>query len=188
MKLGIMQPYFFPYLGYFQLIDSTDYFIFFDTPQYERRSWMNRNRIINPQGEFTYITVPTIKAPQNTAINKIEIDETQKWREKILSQLMIYKKKANYYLETMNLVEEVLFSKYVNIAELNINGIVSVCRYLGLSFKYDVFSKLQIDIPSINAPDEWALQITKTLGFEEYVNAPGGEAFFDKSKYITNNI
>lgn len=188
MKLGIMQPYFFPYLGYFQLIDSVKHFIFFDTPQYERRGWMNRNRILNPQGDFTYITVPTVKAPQSTAINEIGIDESQKWKEKILAQLAVYKKRANYYVNTVGVVEKVLFSEYANIAELNINSIKTVCEYLEVPFEYEVYSQMQLSIPPIQAPDEWALQITKALKYDEYVNAPGGETFFDKGKYDKDGV
>lgn len=188
MKLGIMQPYFFPYLGYFQLIDSVDYFVFFDTPQYERRGWMNRNRILNPQGDFTYITVPIVKAPQSTAINKIHVDETQQWRDKILSQLQIYKKRANYYEQVIALIKQVFVMPYENIAELNIHSIISVCEYLNIPFEYDVFSKMNLNIPEICEPDEWALHITEELHYDEYINAPGGQTFFNKNKYTEKNI
>lgn len=83
MKLGIMQPYFLPYLGYFSLIKNTDYFIIFDTPQYIRRGWVNRNRILDAKGNPCYITVPVVAADRNTSIMDTEINYQEKWMEKI---------------------------------------------------------------------------------------------------------
>ena len=74
MKIAIMQPYLFPYIGYFSLIYNTDRFVFFDTPQYIRKGWINRNRIISSSGEPIYFTVPTQKAARETAINQILIN------------------------------------------------------------------------------------------------------------------
>ena len=72
---GIMQPYFFPYIGYFSLIKATNKWIVFDTPQYANRSWMNRNRVIHPSGEgWIYLTVPVRKHALRTPLNKIEIN------------------------------------------------------------------------------------------------------------------
>lgn len=187
MKLGIMQPYFFPYLGYFQLIHATDRYIFFDTPQYEKRGWMNRNRIINLKEGATYITVPTVKAHQNTPLNQIQIAYHENWEQKILSQLDIYKKRAPYF-ETVRALVSSVFAKYDSIAELNIASVVYSCEYLGLAIDYSVFSEMALDVPTDCAPDEWALNITKAMGYDTYINAPGGEAFFDKGKYSKANI
>lgn len=87
-----MQPYFFPYIGYFSLIKNTDHFVFFDTPQYIRKGWINRNRIIAGGGKDVYITVPVERAPRDTAIKDIKINNNEKWQEKIRGQLSIYKK------------------------------------------------------------------------------------------------
>lgn len=189
MKLAIMQPYFFPYIGYFQLIQSTDYFVFFDTPQYEKRGWMNRNRIINPKGGFTYITVPTVKVPQNTPLTEIRIDETQDWRGRIIGQLDVYKKRAPFYSEVMGLVQSVLEEQSdKGLSALNIISVEKTCKFLDVPFPYDVFSKMKLPVPEDCAPDEWALNITKAMGYDVYINAPGGESFFDRSKYIQYDI
>ena len=88
MKIAIMQPYFFPYIGYFSLIKNTDHFIFFDTPQYIRKGWINRNRIIGANGDATFFTVPVQKMPRETAINKMLISQNEDWKQKILGQLL----------------------------------------------------------------------------------------------------
>ena len=73
MKLGIMQPYFLPYIGYFSLIHYVDEFIFFDTPQYISHGWVNRNRILKQGGGTNYIVVPIAKARRETPIKDIQI-------------------------------------------------------------------------------------------------------------------
>ena len=97
MKLAIMQPYFFPYIGYWSLIKQTDHFMIFDTPQFMRRGWIERNRILKQQGDWQYISVPLEKKPLDTPINQMVIRSNESWKEKIKNQLMHYKKKAPYF-------------------------------------------------------------------------------------------
>ena len=92
MKIEIMQPYLFPYIGYFSLIKNTDHFVFFDTPQYIRKGWINRNRIIGATGEAVFFTIPVQKAKRETPINKIMISQNENWKMKILGQLNVYKR------------------------------------------------------------------------------------------------
>ena len=188
MKLGIMQPYFFPYIGHFQLIHATDHYIFFDTPQYERRGWMNRNRIINLREGSTYISVPVVKAPQQTSLLDIKINNKEPWKDKIISQLEVYKKIAPYYSQTTEFVASVLEMAKDSLAELNILSITETCKYLSLDIHWDVFSKMDLNISKTCLPDEWALEITKALHYEEYINAPGGQAFFNPDKYASAGI
>lgn len=184
MKLGIMQPYFFPYIGYFSLIEYSDEFIFFDTPQYISHGWVNRNRILSQQNEPTYITVPIKKAPQETAVKDISIDNNSNWKEKIYGQLCVYKKRAPKYKHVIELVHEILDAQeWDNLSELNIYSTERVCKEIGIGCTFDVFSKMNLEIEKVKAPDEWALYITKALGGDVYVNPPGGKSFFNKEKY-----
>ena len=105
LKLGIMQPYFFPYIGYFSLINYCDRFIYFDTPQYIHHGWVNRNRILKQGNDAAYITVPTKKAARDTPINKIIINNDLAWKEKIYGQLSYYKRKAPYYYTAIEVVK-----------------------------------------------------------------------------------
>ena len=84
MKLGAMQPYFFPYLGYFDLINCTDRWIVADTVQYMKQGWVNRNRILNPSGGWQYILAPTRKHSHRAAIGEIELNDAADWRGLIL--------------------------------------------------------------------------------------------------------
>ena len=104
MKLGIMQPYFFPYLGYFSLINYVDEFIIFDPVQYIRKGWINRNRVLKKGGGVKYINITVEKHCLGTLIKDIRLSTTQDWRNKILRNLDYYEKKAPYYYEVKELL------------------------------------------------------------------------------------
>jgi len=189
MKIGIMQPYFFPYLGYFSLIKHTDKFILFDTVQFIRHGWIERNRILNPNGDWQYIKVPLVKFSQSTIIKDIQINNNIGWREKIFAQLQHYKKKAPNYSIVIELLEDIFSAEYFDIVSLDLNSLIKVADYLGIDTSIEVFSSMGLAIEKANAPDEWALNICKALGnVEEYWNPPGGASFFDKVKYENAGI
>jgi hypothetical protein len=188
MKIGIMQPYFFPYVGYYSLIKYTDYWIVFDEVQFIRHGWIERNRILKPNEGWQYIQTPVVKHPRNMLIKDIEIRNNELWREKIIAQLQHYKKKAPNYDKVIKLISEALALETNSIVELNVNILVVTCSYLGIDFKFDIFSKMQLEIDNVKAPDEWALNISSALGATEYVNPPGGKSFFDSKKYKEKDI
>ena len=188
MIYGIMQPYFFPYIGYFSLIDYSDRFIFFDTPQYINHGWVNRNRVLKQDGTPNYIIVPLQKAPRETAIKDMRI-RPEDWRGKIYGQLDVYRKKAPNFKSTMDFLHSILDPwEGESLSELNIYTTEAVSRQIGITTPFDVSSRMQLELPEIKAPDEWALYITKALGGDVYVNPPGGMSFFDPAKYEAAGI
>ncbi len=98
MRLGIMQPYFFPYIGYFDLIHQSDRWVVFDTVQFIRHGWVNRNRILHPYDGWQYIALPTRKHAQKTDIKDVLIADREQAFNKILGQLQHYKKKAPFLM------------------------------------------------------------------------------------------
>lgn len=189
MKLGIMQPYFLPYLGYISLIKHTDRFILFDTVQFIRHGWIERNRVLKQNEGWLYIQVPLIKTGRDTLIKDIQINNVENWKNKILSQLQIYKKIAPNYFKVIKLLDEVFEDEYFNIVHLNKRALEKICDYLGINRKIDVFSEMNLEIETAKEPDEWALNICKALGnANEYWNPAGGMTFFDKSKYENSGI
>jgi len=189
MKVSIMQPYFLPYIGYFQLIYNTDQFILLDTVQYIRHGWIERNRIQKQGGGWIYIRVPITKEfGRETRIQNIRIDNTINWKKTILDQLQIYKRKAPYYEPTISMLNKVFENTYINISTLNRDCLNAVLNYLGLKKDIKIFSEMNIEIEEPKAPDEWALNICKAMGVDEYWNPPGGISFFDRNKYMMNNI
>lgn len=184
MTLGIMQPYFMPYLGYFSLIKHTDEFILFDTVQFIRHGWIERNRILKQNGGWQYIQIPLIKGNgRDTVIKDVRINNTENWKQKILAQLQHYKKIAPYYFRVTNLLKELFANDFDDITHLNQKSLQLVCDYLGFQRNFPIFSEMNLPIEEVNAPDEWALNICKAMNVSSYINPIGGSEFFDRIKY-----
>jgi len=186
--LAAMQPYFFPYLGYFSLIRESDFFIFFDTPQISNRGWMYRNRILSQNNEFNYIRVTISNRSQHTNIKDVRIFEPTEWQKNFFSQLEVYKKKAPFYPETIEFLHEILNTPYEMLSELNIATTARICNYLSIRLNYNIFSQMDLPVVPVTSSDEWGLNMTKAMGYRRYINAIGGETFFDKRKYENSGI
>lgn len=188
MRLGIMQPYFFPYIGYMSLIKHVDMFILFDTAQFIRHGWIERNRILKPSGGWQYMGVPLKKHEQKIAIRDIEINNQIEWKDKILAQLVHYKR-APYYYKVINMLQNIFDDEYSDIVMLNKVSLEKTCKYLGINTPILIFSQMDIKIDCANNPDEWALNICKAIeGVDGYWNPPGGKSFFDTNKYLQQGI
>jgi hypothetical protein len=189
MKVAIMQPYFLPYIGYFSLIKHTDSFILFDTVQFIRHGWIERNRILKQNEGWLYIKVPLLNKRREDLIMDVYIDNSIEWKRKIIAQLQPYKKIAPNYSIVIDIINNIFEKDYETIVDLNLDIIKSVCHYLKIDKDIKVFSKMNLVIEEPKAPDEWALNICKSLGnVTEYWNSPGGQSFFDKKKYDNANI
>jgi len=190
MKLGIMQPYLFPYIGYFQLINHVERWIAFDDVQYISKGWVNRNRIIHPDNEkqWQYITVPAKKHSRSTKINEIEITDNVDWKSEIIGKLSIYKKKAPNYSITKEFVEECLSFDADNLSDFIINAIRQTCAYVDINTKIDVQSEMGLVIQDVAHPGQWALKISEQCGASEYVNPYNGASIFAKQEFDARGI
>lgn len=189
MKVAIMQPYFFPYIGYFSLIKHTDLFILLDEVQFIRHGWIERNRILKEKNGWNYIKVPLKKHSQKTIIKDIVIDNSQNWKKKFFDQLIIYKKIAPFYAEVIKLLSSIFNSDFDNITNQNLHILNEISKYLEIKTEIKVFSDFNIEIEHVSEPDEWALNICKKIpNVTQYWNPEGGLTFFDKKKYLSNNI
>ena len=183
-----MQPYFFPYLGYFDLINRCDHWIVFDTAQYIRHGWVNRNRILHPTTGWQYIIVPLKKHDRDTPINNVETLPCDQWRPRILGQLQHYRRKAPGYALTCDLVEDCLSTGETNLASLNVTTLRKCCELLGLPFSYQVFSEMRLQHGPVGGPGDWALRISEALHATEYINPPGGMDLFDPDAFAQGGI
>lgn len=189
MKLGIMQPYFAPYLGYISLIKHTDKFILFDPVQFIRHGWIERNRILTNDGGSCYISIPLEKHSRNTIIQDIKIKNSVAWKDKLRSQLTFYKKGNRYYRNVMSCINAVLDNNYDSITHLNRDLLIAICDYLSIDASFEIFSEMNLKIETPHGPDEWALNICKAHGgVKEYWNPPGGMSFFNPEKYKAANL
>jgi len=180
MKIAIQQPYFYPYLGYFQLIKSVDKFVFFNDVQYIRRGWINRNRI----SENFYLSVPIKKSSQKTLINKIEISYDNNWHYKHCKSLEVkygkYCEKNPVYLFYKNI------PKYKFLVDLLKNSIKNVCDVLEIKTEF-VDSEI-IDIDENIRNKDRIIEICSRLKAKDYYNLPGGKKLYNKEDFRKNNI
>ena len=189
MKLGIMQPYFFPYIGYFDLIFHTDKWVIFDVVQYHTKSWMNRNRILHPVNGWQYINVPVKRVPRDTSICDIRIFNKDAALARILGQLMHYRKHAPYYHEVINLIERTFNSVNSDrLAELNTASLIETCKYLDIKFNWSICSKMDLDLKDVKHAGQWALCISAQIGADEYINPIGGQEIFYETEWEKEGI
>jgi len=160
----------------------------FDTSQYIRHGWVNRNRIHHPKEGDLYIIVPLKKHSRDTTIKDIVISDDPKWRTRILGQLNHYRKTAPYFSETYSFVKDCLSIDERSLSRFNIQILEKTCRRLQISFSYEYFSEMNLKLSDVNGPGDWALRISEALGAKEYVNSPGGVAIFDPEKFKSAGI
>ena len=189
MRLSVMQPYFFPYLGYFSLIAATDRFVVFDPVQYIRRGWINRNRMLKADFQQTqFINVPIAKHRRDTAIRDVRIATDHNWQAKIVAQLQHYKKRAPFFRDAMTLVEGALEFSTDSMVELNVHCLRATCQLLEMDLHITHYDELPPPTTPASHPGEWALQVSITLGADGYINPVGGKEIFDASQFLAQGV
>lgn len=188
-KLMCMQPYFLPYLGYFSLIKHTDLFVVSNTLQYINKGFINRNRILKPKphDDTCYIGIPLVKFPHTASINEVIIDSKKDFRAKIYGQLATYKKAA-FYRQTLEVLDEILSSNATKLDEFILHSIKVLCKYLNIELRTKLLSSIDINKDNILDSDDWALETAKILGFREYYNPYNGISFYNVKKFNDNGI
>jgi hypothetical protein len=188
MKISIMQPYFFPYLGYFSLIRATDKFISFDTAQYIRHGWVNRNRILHPKEGWQYIGVPLVQHRREATIEEVQIDHRQPWQNKLLGQLTHYKGRTRRYGEVLEVLRAGLSLETNSIAVLNLHLIATVCHWMEIPFRGVAWSATDLEIPPVDHPGGWAPAISLAMGAKAYYNPIGGRDLFRPEDFTQRQI
>lgn len=182
-----MQPYFFPYLGYYSLIKYTDQWIVFDPVQFIRHGWIERNRILKPVSGWQYISVPLQKYNQDTRIKEITIRKEEDWQNKLLRQIEHYKK-APYYSQVIQILNECFSIDTGSITIQDTHILKTTCDYLHIPFNYHVFSEMNLEIEPVIDAGDWALHISKAVKADQYVNPTGGMEIFDREKFENAGI
>jgi len=185
-----MQPYFFPYLGYYDLINRTDRWIVFDVVKYAPKSWMNRNRILHPKEGWQYISVPVDKHTGEGLIKDVQILDVRAAHDKIRGQIEHYhKSRAPYFSTVVKLIDDCFACMHDNqLRDLNVNSLSVVCKYLGINFDHVNLSEMALAIPEIKHPGQWALEIASALGADAYLNPPGGREIFKQKEWDERGI
>lgn len=181
-----MQPYLFPYFGYFQLINTVDKYVVLDDVQFIKGGWINRNKILfnNTSKLFTF---SVRHAPYNLNIcERYFTDSFEKEKIKLLMLLQQSYKKAPYFRDVFALVERILNYKDKNIAALVTNSLVNLCDYMGIETQFIVSSRIERD--RTKKKEEMVIDIVKQLGGFDYVNAVGGQTIYTKNYFKRNGI
>lgn len=185
-KVAIMQPYIFPYIGYFQLVNAVDHFVFYDDVNFIKRGWINRNKIlINNTDKL--ITFPCLKVSQNKHINEIEINLEDKTYKNIVTTLHAAYNKAPFFEEVFPLIESLFNSESQNIAEFTTQSIIEVSLFLGLNTKFYKSSEFSPETNGLDKADR-LIEITKKLKSQHYINAIGGMSLYEKEYFKNKNV
>ena len=188
MILGVMQPYFFPYFGYFDHISRCDKWVVFDISQYTPKSWISRNRILHPKSGSMYINCD-VHGSQNMIIADVRLKDADASRRKLLGRLCHYRKYAPYYRQVTAIVEQ-SFSEAESdsLTDVNISALRAVCGYLGIHFSPVIASEAGFPLPRIVHSGQWALEIADLLGADTYLNTPGGRELFRPEEFSARGI
>ena len=182
MKVGIMQPYFLPYLGYWQLINAVDKYVIYDDVQFIKGGWINRNNIlINGQKQLFNLFLSG--ASPNKLINEIAVEDNQ---TKLIRTIELNYKKAPMFQQVFPLFLHIMEHSDKNLAKFIGNSIVEISKYLSIQTEFIYSSTLDKD-NTLRAQDK-VLDICKLLNAIKYINAIGGADLYSKESFANNGI
>jgi len=186
-KLAIMQPYFFPYIGYFQLLNSVDKFVIYDNIQYTKKGWINRNRILS-QGMDALISIPIKNDSDFLDVVDRKLSSTWKQdRKKILNKIKNSYSKAPYYKTVLPIVEEIINFDSDNLFDFIHRSLCIINEYLEIKTEIIISSSVKIDHKNLKSKDK-VIAICKELKSDVYINAIGGVDLYDKEDFKNNGI
>lgn len=183
-SIGIMQAYFMPYIGYFQLIEAVDEFIIYDNIQYTKKGWINRNRIL-VNGTDQYITLPLKKDSDFLDIRDRFLAETFD-PGKLLRQIETAYHKAPYFPEVYALLETIISCPDRNLFQYIYHSVVNVCEYLGICTPIIISSHLKCD--HTLKSQERVIAICKERQCGRYINAIGGMQLYHAEDFAKENM
>jgi WbqC-like protein family len=185
MRLAIMQPYFLPYIGYLQLIQAVDKFVFYDDVNYINKGWVNRNRMLLNGQEYLF-TIPLKDASQNKRINEISLSDDPKWRDKLLKTIEQSYKKAPYFDETFGLMEQILRLPTTNLSEWIAGSFGLLNAHLGIPT--EIVASSGIYQNTHLKAQERILDICRQERATHYINPIGGTELYDKATFETEGM
>ena len=186
MTLAIMQPYIFPYIGYFQLMNAVDEFVVYDNIEFTKKGWINRNRILANSTD-SFITIPLKKDSDYLTVKERYLADT--WlveRKKILNKINESYKKAPCFNNVYPIVEQCLLFNDINLFRFILNSIEVIKRYLSISTSLIISSSLNID-HNLKA-EKKVVEICKIREADTYINAIGGTALYNKDDFKQQGI
>lgn len=184
-RLAIMQPYFLPYIGYFQLMAAVDRFVVFDDVNFINRGWINRNRLLMNGAAHTF-TVPLQGASQNKLICEIELTDEQCWREKLLRTLHQAYGKAPFYVQVSGLMEKLINHPTTRLDEFLLNSLREITGYLSLEVEIVASSRIynNANLKGQARILDICLRERATI----YINPIGGVELYDRASFAQHEL
>lgn len=183
-RVAIMQPYFLPYIGYFQLIKAVDQFVVYDRIKYTKKGWINRNRI-QQQGREILFSLPLKAASDSLDVVERELASDFDG-DKFLNRLLEPYRRAPYYRDVAPVLEAVMACPDRNLFRFIHHSLLQVCAYLGIGTEITVSSTLGID-PALKGQDK-VLALCAQTGASRYVNAIGGTELYAREAFNARGI
>lgn len=183
MTLGNHQPYFFPYLGYWQLMNATDVYVIADNVQYSKKGYTNRNNILM-NGNKHLISLEVMGVRLGMHINEVGVGNNA---PKILKTLMHTYKKAPYFDEVFPMLESILLNDEKNLAKYLGNSLETVADYLGIETRFIYESDLNVD-PSLKLQTDIIPVICKMFNADHFINAIGGQELYTKEGFLEKGL
>ncbi len=184
MKIGIMQPYFFPYLGYWQLIAAVDKYVVYDDVTYIKGGWINRNNILL-NGNIHLLTIQLDKSSSNRMINEINVRNDSVEKKKIMRTLEYAYSKAPFYEIISDMIGGIIMQD-TTISLMNYNAVLRICDYLHIDT--DIILSSQIDKDESKHADDRVIDIVTRLDGTVYINAIGGQELYNRDKFADKGI
>jgi hypothetical protein len=184
MKLAIMQPYFLPYIGYFQLIAGVDLFIVYDNIKYTKKGWINRNRMLQ-NGKDVMFSLPLKTDSDYLDVCQRELS-TDFNRNGLLNQFKGAYRRAPYFEQTFPLIEEIVHHGNANLFQFLQHSIVKTCKHLGITTKIKNSSEIAVDHALKN--QDKVLALCEAVAATTYVNAIGGMELYSKDTFRDKGI
>lgn len=185
MKLAIMQPYFFPYIGYWQLLSCVDKFVIYDDVNYIKKGWINRNRIL-VNGEAAFTTLPLAGASQNLKINEISVKFDVAARRKLVKTIEFNYKKSPFYSEMFPLFEKILMDETKNLSEYLYRHITQIAELLQIDT--EIVKTSSVYGNSNLTGQQRILDICKKEHASVYINPIGGIELYDAPRFNDEKI
>ena len=175
MIVGIAQPTFFPWIGYYNIIKNSNMFVFLDNVKFEKHSWQMRNRVKNSSKHSdseVWMSVPTKGVTNNTLIKDVIIDNTKNWKQKHVKTL-----KNNYSksFQEIKFLTQIYDNEWNKLADFNIESITKCCQYLGIKTKLIKAS----DLSAAGKKGDLVLNICKELNADEYFSTIGSKDYLE---------
>ena len=175
MIIGIAQPTFFPWIGYYNIIKNSNMFVFLDNVKFEKHSWQMRNRVKNSSKHSdseVWMSVPTKGVTNNTLIKDVIIDNTKNWKQKHVKTL-----KNNYSksFQEIKFLTQIYDNEWNKLADFNIESITKCCQYLGIKTKLIKAS----DLSAAGKKGDLVLNICKELNADEYFSTIGSKDYLE---------